>query len=95
MNRCADCGGLIHVARRKDGSENAACSRRKNLGPHACKNSLRRPVESVDAAVVEWIGNNVLDEEPIAMTLDELRRRLASRTETSASEVPPLEVEMS
>lgn len=98
LARCADCGGLIHVARGKKGNENGAvyaCSRRKNLGPHACKNSLRRPVESVDAAVIEWIRANVIDEELIAMTLDELRRRLGSRMETSASEVPAIEAEMS
>ncbi len=98
LARCADCGGLIHVARGKMGSDNAtvyACSRRKNLGPHACQNSLRRPVESVDAAVIEWIRTNVIDEKLIAMTLDELRRRLGSRMETSASEVPAIEAEMS
>jgi chromosome segregation ATPase len=37
----------------------------------------------------------VLDDELIAMTLDELRQRLASRTENSASEVPEIEAEMS
>ncbi len=97
LARCADCGGLIHVARGKRGSENVAtyaCSKRKNLGAHACKNSLRRPVEAINAAVVEWIRSNVLDEELIAMTLEELRHRMASRAETSANERPEIEAQM-
>jgi site-specific DNA recombinase len=97
LARCADCGGLIHVARRKEGRANKAvyaCSKRKNLGPRACKNSLRRPVESVDAAVVEWIRKNVLNEELIRSTLDELRARFASRTETAANDRPELEAQI-
>ncbi len=97
LARCADCGGLIHVALQKRGRANVAayaCSRRKNQGPHACKNSLRRPVESVDAAVIEWIRKNVLNEELIASTIDELRNRLALRTETTASELPEIEMQV-
>lgn len=97
LARCADCGGLIHVARGKNGRENVAvyaCSKRKNLGAHACKNGLRRPVESVDTAVVEWIRTNVIDEELIALTIDELRRRMGARAENSASEIPEIEAQI-
>ncbi len=97
LARCADCGGLIHVARGKNGRENVAvyaCSKRKNLGAHACKNGLRRPVEAVDAVVVEWIRSNVIDEALIAMTLEQLRRRMGARAENSASEVPEIEAQM-
>ncbi len=97
LARCADCGGLIHVARGKNGRENVAvyaCSKRKNLGAHACKNGLRRPVEAVDAVVVEWIRSNVIDEALIAMTLEQLRRRMGARAETSASEVPEIEAQV-
>jgi len=97
LARCADCGGLIHVARGKKGRVNKAvyaCSRRKNLGPRACKNSLRRPVESIDAAVVEWIRRNVLNEELITSTVDELRQRLATRSETATNDRPEIEMQI-
>ncbi len=97
LARCADCGGLIHVARGKQGRENVAvyaCSKRKNLGANACKNSLRRPVEVVNAAVIEWVRSNVIDEELITLTIDKLRRRMGDRVENSASEVPAIEAQM-
>ena len=97
LARCSECGGLIHVARTRKSYETVAayaCSRRKNQGKDACKNSLRRPVESVDAAVLEWIRDNVLNEEIIAMTLDELHSRLGSQAEISASELPEIEAQI-
>ncbi len=97
LARCADCGGAMHVAKRKESYENVAayaCSRRKNMGPHACKNSLRRPVEAVDAAVVGWIRKHVLTEEMVLGTLQEIRRRLAERAKTSGSEAPEIEAQI-
>jgi site-specific DNA recombinase len=58
-----------------------------------CGNTLRRPVAGVDAAVVEWIEANVLNEEIVAAVLVEVRQRLAARTEAPNAERDELEAE--
>jgi site-specific DNA recombinase len=78
LARCGECGGPIQVANGKAGREVIrvyACAHHRNRG--TCANSLRRPVESVDAAVTNWIQANVLSEELIVDVIRELRDRLA------------------
>jgi hypothetical protein len=97
LARCADCGGLIHVARGKSGRENVAvyaCSKRKNLGAFACENSLRRPVEFVDKAVLGWIRDNVLTEKMLIRTLDQKQQTLTNRAQNADTERPELEAQV-
>jgi len=49
---------------------------------------------AVDAAVVEWIRVNVLDEDMISDVVQELRERLAQRAKPTALEAPEIEIEM-
>ncbi|UQA57087.1 recombinase family protein [Polyangium aurulentum] len=97
LGRCSECGGPIHVANRKDSYDNVAayaCSRRKNQGPAACGNALRRPVADIDEVVLGWIRANVLTEELVADTLKEVRRRLSEHAQTTHTEVPELEAQV-
>jgi len=97
LGRCSTCGGMIHVAQTRKSYETVAaytCSKRKNLGSFACENSLRRPVESIDKAVLDWIRNNVLTEKMLMRTIDTLRQTLTSRAENADSELPELEAQV-
>jgi site-specific DNA recombinase len=94
FSRCAECGGPIKVAKVKASYENVnayACAWFKDRGTTVCRNSLRRPVAAVDAAVLEWIREHVLREEVILEALAELRRRLVERTATASSDVPEIQ----
>jgi len=97
LGRCSACGGMIHVARTRMSYDLVgayACSKRKNLGSFACENSLRRPITSIDKAVLDWIRDNVLTEKMLTRTLDDLRTRLTNRAQNAASELPELEVQV-
>ena len=97
LARCDECGGPISVSNGKWGAENVkvySCAYHRNRGDAVCKNAVRRPVDRVDEAVIDWIEQNVLKEELIVAALDELRRRLQDRTQSSQSQVPPLETEL-
>jgi hypothetical protein len=88
---------MIHVARTRKSYETVAaytCSKRKNLGSYACENSLRRPVESIDAAVLGWIRDNVLTEKMVTSVLEDLRRKLANRAENVDTELPELDAQV-
>ena len=96
FSRCAQCGGPIKVANGKVSYDNVkvyGCAWYKDRGSAVCSNALRRPVASVDAAVLGWIRENVLREEVIAEALRELRRRLAERAPTADTEAPELEAQ--
>ncbi len=85
---------MIHVARtckRYATVASNACSGRKNRGTFACEKSLRRPVESIDKAVLDWIRNNVLTENVLMRTMDLLRQTLTNRVENLDSELLELE----
>lgn len=45
-----------------------ACSYSRDRGKTVCSNTLRRPVESVNHTVTDWIKSNVLSEELILDT---------------------------
>src|SRR4029078_11422449 len=97
LGRCSTCGGMIHVARTRKSYETVAaytCSKRKNLGSFACENSLRRPVESIDKALLDWIRDNVLTEKMLTSTLDLLRQTLANRAQNADSELPEIEAQV-
>ncbi len=97
LGRCSACDGMIHVARTRmsyDLTSAYACSKRKNLGSFACENSLRRPIDAIDKAVLGWIRDNVLTEKMLTHTLDQLRQTLTSRAQNAASELPELEAQV-
>ena len=96
LARCGECGGPLKVSSGKVGSvaiKVYGCAYHRDRGNAVCGNRLRRPVDSVDQAVVDWIQENVLTEEVIAATLREVRRRLAERAESQETEVPRLRTE--
>jgi site-specific DNA recombinase len=96
LARCAECGGPIGVANRRQGSTNVrayGCSRHRDRGDAVCGNTLRRPVSTVDAAVIGWVQENVLREELIGDALAELRRRLSERAERPDTDAADLESE--
>ncbi|UQA57063.1 recombinase family protein [Polyangium aurulentum] len=96
FGRCAKCNGPMRADNAKVGYDNVrvyACAWHRDRGPAVCDNGLRRPVATVDEAVVNCIKENVLQEEVIAEALRELRRRLAERAKTAGNEAPELEKE--
>jgi site-specific DNA recombinase len=95
--RCSECGGPIQVSNGKSGQKVIkvyGCSWYRNRGDAVCKNTVRRPVDAVDEAVVGWLKENVLSEALVAETLREVRRRLTQRAKESSSEIPELEREV-
>jgi site-specific DNA recombinase len=96
LGRCAECGGSMLVMSAKHGTETVklyGCSHNHNRGEAVCKNTLKRPMLGVDAALIEWLQVNVLSEEVIEGALTEVRQRLAARREQPHSERDDLEVE--
>ena len=81
LARCSDCEGPIHATNGRQGKATIkvySCNYHRNRGEAVCKNSLRRPVESIDAAVIGWVEQNVLRDQIILETIAEGRRRLSS-----------------
>lgn len=98
FGRCAKCGGPMRADNAKVSYENVrvyACAWHRDRGPSVCDNGLRRPVATVDEAVINCIKENVLKEEVIAEALKELRRRLGERAKSVETETPQLEGEAS
>ncbi|HSN99715.1 MAG TPA: zinc ribbon domain-containing protein [Candidatus Nanopelagicales bacterium] len=80
FSRCGACGGRIQVVNGKATIKVYVCANHRERG--TCANAMRRPVEEVDAAVLGWIQEHVLDEEVIGKVMREVRRRLAVRVAT-------------
>lgn len=62
--RCGACGGPLTVANGKsstDGIKVYTCARRRDRGNVVCRSTLRRDVRAVDAAVLEWVRETILD----------------------------------
>lgn len=98
FGRCAKCGGPMRADNAKVSYENVrvyACAWHRDRGPAICDNGLRRPVATVNEAVINCIRENVLQEEVIAEALQELRRRLIERAKSVDNELPQLEREAS
>jgi site-specific DNA recombinase len=96
LAECSECHGSIQVKQANHGSEQTKfyiCGWHNDRGTSVCSNKLRRPVAEVDAAVIEWIQSNVLNEERIAEIFQEVRRRIAERLKTSNVDLPRLEAE--
>lgn len=94
LARCARCGGPIAVTNGKAGHEVVrvyTCSQHKNRG--TCSSTFSRPKDGVDAVVIDWVLNEVLNEKVVLATLRELRERLAARARTTSTEMPALERE--
>lgn len=96
LARCAECGGPLMVSNSKDGKKIIrvyGCAYHRARGDSVCKNTLRRPVSVVDAAVLEWIRDHVIREELIMEVLAEVRRRLSERSKQPNTERADLAAE--
>ncbi len=96
LGRCSSCGGPMKVTNSKNGKaiiKVYTCSYHKERGPEVCGSTLRRPVTSVNGALVSWMNENVLSEELVVLALQEARRRLEERHVATATDLPRLEVE--
>lgn len=94
FSRCGVCGGRIQVINGKSSHTSVkvyvcAAYREKRT----CSNSLRRPVESVDHAVLTWIDAHLLREGMVAEVVQEVRRQLTERALTSGAELAELETQ--
>jgi DNA invertase Pin-like site-specific DNA recombinase len=96
LARCASCGGPMQAVNGKVSHDNVkvyVCYRHRTRGDAVCSNTLRRPVATVDAALIDWIQANVLTESLVLSTLREVRRRLAERSKKIGYELPELRAE--
>jgi site-specific DNA recombinase len=94
--RCAICGGPMMVTHGKQGKttiKTYACAYHRDRGTAVCPNTLRRPMEEIDAAVASWLRENVLTEDVVLATLRELRKRLAKLADAGESDLPALKTE--
>jgi hypothetical protein len=97
LARCAACGGPIHAMNTKISYDNVrayGCSWHRDRGAAVCPNGLRRPVSSIDNAVLEWVRANILQEQLVLETLKEVRRRLGERAKTSNTERPEIDAQI-
>lgn len=92
--RCGSCGGPLTVINGRDGYEPIkvyACCRRRDRGDTVCTSTLRRPVEAVDGAILDWVRREVLTEDFVLMVLEELRQLVRERAQADVGEVEQLE----
>ncbi len=94
--KCSVCGGSLTVVNSRDGATPIkvyVCSFRRDRGESVCKNSHGRPVEKLDAGVLNWVNSNILSEELVLDALKSLRRRMIEKSRTTTRELPRLESE--
>ncbi len=97
LARCAQCGGPIQVASGRASKNNIqkyGCGWHRTRGDSVCGCSLRRPVDAVDHAIVEWIQENVLTEKVVLRALTEVRRLLAERSRVADRHAPVVQAEI-
>ena len=94
--RCSECGGPLSVTNQRVGAQMVrvyVCAYHRERGNTVCGNGLRRPVENVNRALVDWIRTNVLT---VAIT-DEVvqlyEARAGDSAQTAAKRLPVLEAE--
>ncbi len=91
LGRCSECGGPIGVHRRKNNTTTVkayCCAHHRERG--TCGNSLRRPIEDVDAAVLAVLADRCLRENTIIEILREVRERLKQHGKRGESRQPEL-----
>jgi DNA invertase Pin-like site-specific DNA recombinase len=94
--RCATCGGSMKVLGGRDGKKPIkvyGCANHHDAGGAVCANTLRKPVDLVDATVVDWLQETILTEEFVVRALRMIRRRLAERLQTMDDDTPRLDAE--
>jgi hypothetical protein len=69
------------------------CQYHRTRGDEVCMASLRRPVEVVDRAVLDYLARTVLTEDVITDALKLLRQRLIGRVRATSADVHALESE--
>lgn len=96
LARCAGCGGPMKVSGGRDGTKPIkvyGCGWHRDRGDSVCSNTLRRPIDTVDAAVIAWVEEHVLREDMILDVLAEVRRSIAARARSN-DELPRLTKEV-
>jgi site-specific DNA recombinase len=85
---------VAHSKRGERSVKAYVCGYHRDRGGAVCGNTLRRPMEGVDAAVAGWFLDNVLSDEVMAAVLREVRKRLAAQKRSGDSDIPALNAEV-
>lgn len=88
LGKCGGPGGPISVANGRSGKTTIkvdGCNWHRTRG--TCPNSLRRPVEAVNAAAVDWVAAHVLTEQVVLQVLGEIDARLRAQSDVGRGEV--------
>ncbi len=97
MVRCSQCGGPMTVVNHRHGVDMVkvyTCAYHRERGDSVCANTARRPVTSVNDAVVHWVEQNVLSEDVVLEALRIVRNRLQERTRATTTDLPGFEKRM-
>jgi site-specific DNA recombinase len=95
LSRCAMCGGPMSVRGRKIGQLNAphyVCSYQHDRGETVCKNTVRRPVVTIDSAVIDAI-KAALTADVLADLAANLRADFQERLATAPAQTEALTAE--
>lgn len=93
IGRCGQCGGPMRADNARVSYTNTrvyACAWHRDRGPEVCGNGLRRPVATVDQAVLEEL-RQLVTEEVVGAALRELRRRVRADSKDLVQEARRLE----
>ncbi|HMR79682.1 MAG TPA: recombinase family protein, partial [Polyangiaceae bacterium] len=96
LARCGVCGGPLTVANHRNGKDSLkvyTCGYHRERGNAVCESTIRRPVDSLNSAVVDWIRDAVLSEDLVVETLKVIRHRLIERARVTTTDTPDLERE--
>lgn len=96
-SKCGVCGGPMQTFNGKKGQRIIkvyGCGWRHARGESVCTNKVRRPVDKVDAVLVDWLCETVLTENVVKAVIDEVRRRLDGRSQTSGTEADTIAAEI-
>lgn len=96
LGRCSSCGGPIKVSNGRHGKNTIkvySCAYHKERGPEVCPSTVRRPVEKVNAMMIDQLKRTFFTEELVVVALQEARRRLEERHTATTTDLPQLEDE--
>ena len=97
LARCAECGGPIGAnttGKRGDAPIRFyLCQYHRIRGNEACAMKLRRSVEIVDRAVIDFISTKILGDDVVADAILLMRGQMADRSRVTSAELPKLEAE--
>lgn len=93
LARCAECGGPMGATNRRHGTSTIkvyVCKWHRERGDSVCKNTLGRPMEGMNGAVLDWVKQHILTEEVVVAVIEQVRAQLVRRVDQAPDEAEAL-----